>query len=370
MTKRILFICNESVTVVNFRSELIRFLIRHSYVVDVLCADYRRIDDIRNTGVNNIHVVPFTNRGTNPFSLAKLKKQFIRVIKNVNPDIVFTFETKPNIVGARAAYKSGVKNIFSMVEGLGDPFMPTNLRGRVLRAIVTSMYKKALKHNKLVIFLNEDDKREFVRRKIINECQTLIVPGIGIDTKAILKTNGVPKEKKVMMLSRLTTNKGIEDYCKVAALVRRSRPDISFELYGDEQDIVAKDLSKYIDSGDINYCGYTNNPIETISKTRIYVSTSFYREGFPRTFLEAMALGKAIIATDTIGSRDAIKDGINGYMLHVHDVEAFASKIIEIIDDDKELRRIGDSSRSYCEEHFTSDKINAIILNHLESLNN
>lgn len=367
MSKKILLISNESVTVVNFRSELIKFLTNNDYIVDVLCADYRRIEDIKKTGVNNVHVVPFTNRGTNPFALAKLKRQFIKIIKDINPDIVFTFETKPNIIGASAAYKAKVKNIVSMVEGLGNPFMPTNFKGKVLRVIVSNMYKRALKHNKLVVFLNEDDKKEFINRKIVNEQQCLVIPGIGIDTNSITKVNDIPKDKKVMLLSRLTANKGIDDYCKVASLVRKTRPDISFELYGDEQDIVAKDLAKYIDSGDVSYYGYTNNPIETIAKARIYVSTSFYREGFPRTFLEAMALGKPIIATDTIGSRDAIKEGINGYMLHMHDIEAFAKKIIEIIDDEEELKRIGNSARKYCEEHFNSDVINGILLEHLNA---
>ena len=367
MSKEILLICNESINVVNFRSELINYLANNDYIVDVLCADYRRIEDIKKTGVNSVHVVPFTNRGTNPFALLKLEKQFIKVIKSVNPDIVFTFQAKPNIVGAKAAYKCHVKTIVSMVEGLGNPFMPTNFKGKMLRSLVSRMYKRSLKHNDLVIFLNEDDKLEFINRKIVEDTHSLIIPGIGIDTK-LIKQSAFSNEKIVMMLPRLTANKGIIDFCEIASLVRKQRKDIIFELYGDEQDIVAKDLAKYIDAGDVNYYGYTNNPIETIARSRIYVSTSFYREGFPRTLLEAMALGKPIIATDTIGSKDAIKEGINGYLLHTHDVDAFVNKILEIIDDVHELKRIGESARKYCEANYDSDKINAIILKNLELL--
>ena len=368
MSKRVLFICNESINVVNFRSELINYLSDHDYIVDVLCADYRRIEDIKKTGVNSVHVVPFTNRGTNPLSLIKLEKQFIKVIKSVNPDIVFTFQAKPNIVGAKAAYKCHIKNIVSMVEGLGNPFQPSNFKGKVLRFVVSNLYKKSLKHNKLIIFLNEDDKQEFIKRKIAKDEQAIVIPGIGIDTHKVLKVNEIPKDKRVMMLPRLTANKGVIEYCEIASLVRKQRKDIIFELYGDEQDIVAKDLADYIDAGDINYYGYTNDPIGTIAKCRIYVSTSFYREGFPRTLLEAMALGKAIVATDTIGSKDAIKDGVNGYQLHMHDVDGFVKKIIELIDDEKELKRIGDSARMYCEEHYDSNEINAIILDKLNNL--
>lgn len=368
MSKKVLFICNESMNVVNFRSELIKYLIVHNYSVDVLCADNERTDEIKQIGVNDIHVVPFTHRDINPFSLIKLKKQFGRVIKEVKPDIVFTFQAKPNIVGADVAYRCGVKNVVSMVEGLGNPFNPTNFKGKILRMIVARMYKKSLKHNKLVFFLNEDDKKEFADRKIVNETQSLVIPGIGIDTNAIKPSNNNSNNKKVIMLSRLTANKGIEDYCKIASLVRKTRPDILFELYGNEQDVSVEDLAKYITPGDVLYYGYTKNPVEAIKNAIIYVSTSFYREGFPRTLLEAMALAKPIIATDTVGSKDAIKDGINGYMLHMHDVDAFAKKILEIIDDEKELKRIGESARKYCEEHYNSDKINSIIFNALESL--
>ena len=369
MSKKILLICNESMNVVNFRSELIRFLIDYNYSIDVICSDNKRIDEVKQIGVDNVFVVPFTHRDTNPFSLLKLKEAFMKIIKRVNPNIVFTFQAKPNIVGARAAYKCGIKNIVSMVEGLGNPFSPTNLKGRLLRIIVSNMYKKSLKHNKLVIFLNEDDKKEFIDRKIVKENQTLVIPGIGIDTKSISPDNSIPEDKKVTMLSRLTANKGIEDYCKVAAKVRQSRPDISFELYGNEQDVSEKDIEKHIINGDVKYLGYTKNPVKTIRTATIYVSTSFYREGFPRTLLEAMALSKPIIATDTVGSRDAIKDGVNGYQIHIHDVDAFAKKILEIIDDEKELKRIGESARKYCEERYNSGKINSIILEHLEALN-
>ena len=368
MSKRILFICNESNNVVNFRSELIKFLISNDYLVDVICADDRRVSDIKKTGVDNVFVGNFTNRETNPFALAKLKKQFIKIIKDTKPDIVFTFQAKPNIVGASAAHKCKIKNIVSMVEGLGNPFQPENFKGKVLRTVVSNMYKNALKHNKLVIFLNEDDKQEFLKRKIVKDNQTLVIPGIGIDIKAIAYNKNFINNKKVVMLSRLTANKGIIDYCKVANLVRKTRPDISFELYGDEQDIVAKDLLEYIKSGDIKCCGYTNSPMEVIADSTLYVSTSFYREGFPRTILEAMALGKPIIATDTVGSKDAIKDGVNGYILHMHDIDAFASKNISLIDDEQEMKRIGDSARKYCEDNYNSDVINAILLEHLNNL--
>lgn len=368
MSKKILLICNSSDTVVNFRSDLIKRLIDNEYTVDVLCSDDERNERIKALGVNSIYVIPYSSRGTNPFSFLNLKKSFSSAIKRIKPDIVFTFAAKANIVGASAAHKCKIKHIASMVEGLGDPFQPTSFRKHIVRIIVSWLYKQSMKHSGLVIFLNKDDKNEFIKRRIVNDSKSIVIPSIGIDTKSIVMSKKDDSNKRVIMLSRLIASKGIMDFCKTASLVREKRKDITFELYGKEQDIKIKDLQPYINRGDIKYCGFTNNPIETIASATIYVSTSFYREGFPRTFLEAMAVGTPIIATNTIGSRDAIINNETGYLVDIHDIETIAHIILEIIDNKEELIRISNSARKYCEEHFNSDSINDNILKSIESL--
>ncbi len=362
VSKKILLICTGSDAVVNFRSELISYLMNKGFDVDVLASDNKREKDIKKLGVN-FFFVPFSNRDKNPFQFRKIEKGFRKAIRESKPDIVFTFQLKPNLFGTRAAKKEKVKHIYSMIEGLGDPFQPSNFKGKVIRYLITKMYKSSLKSAEKVFLLNEEDKQECLVRKIINEKQGVIIHSIGIDMNKYEPLEDLPSEKKVLYLSRLIKNKGIYDYCEIARKVHKVRPDIIFELCGDESsEIQRKDLLPYINEGSLVYNGFLKNVNETIKSARIYLSTSF-REGFPRTLLESMALKKVIIASNVIGNKDGVINNKTGYLLPVHDINAFTEKIIQIIDNDELLKQLGNNAYSFCKEHFQSDIINEQICN-------
>lgn len=358
---KILLICNESNSVINFRRELINFLIKNKNDISVIAGDECRRDEIEKLGVN-FYYVPFNNRGKNPFELIKTKTKFVNVIKNIKPDTVFTFQIKPNILGACAAHKCHIANLYCMIEGLGDPFQPTNIKGKILRKIVCILYKHSLKHAKKVFVLNGDDKKELIARRVAKDGKMIVIPGIGIDTTIYVPEYNLPKDKKVLMLARLIKNKGIFDYCEIAREVRKTRPDIVFELYGEESQLKKNDIQVYIDDGSIFYGGFNNNVSDLIKNSRV-LSSSSYREGFPRVILEGMALGRAVIATDTVGNKDAVVDGKTGYLVPMHDIKTFANKIIEIIDNDELLIKLGMNGRKICEEKYDSKIINDIIYN-------
>ena len=299
--------------------------------------------------------------------MVSTKNYFKRIINFVKPDIIFTFQLKPNIFGALAGKKAGVP-ILSMVEGLGDPFIQKKKRfGKIITFVVTKLYRKAFKYVSKVFFLNDDDKLEFLNRKIVKEEQIIVIPGIGIDTKNYKFASTFPNEKKVVNLSRLLINKGIEDYCKIASLVHEKRPDIVFDLYGSEGQLTVGDLSKYLSKNIINYKGYTEKPEEVIVNSRIVVSTS-YREGFPRVIMEAMALGRPTIAFDTVGTNRAVSDGETGYLIKDRNLEQFANRIIELIDDEQKLSELGNNARNYCVEHLDSNIVNKKIVSVIEKL--
>lgn len=359
MKKKILLICNESNTVINFRKELINFLISKENDVYLIAGDSFREQEIELLGVTFI-CIPFSNRSINPFGIMKMKKAFANAIKDIKPDIVMTFQIKPNVIGTKAAFNLGIKNIYSMVEGLGDPFQPKNFKGKIIRWIVCRLYKSAFKKTKKVFFLNNDDKNELINRRLITEDKVIVIPGIGINTKLYNPDYNLPKEKKVLKLARLIKNKGIFDYCEIARLVRQSRPDIVFELYGEESQLTKKDLQEYIEDGSIIYGGFSKDATSIIKEARILVSSS-YREGFPRVILESMALGKMVIATNTVGNKDAVIDGETGFLLPIHDIKSFAEKIIEVIDDNELIIKLGINARKKCEECYDSLFINNII---------
>lgn len=363
--KRILMICNESNTVINFRKELILFLREKKYDVTVIVADNNRVDDIAKLNVSVV-TVPYNNRSKNPFSFISLKRKFCRVIMNIKPDIVFTFQAKPNMIGALAARKSGIAEVYSMIEGLGDPFQPKTFKERIIKIIVSFLYRKSLKASKRVFFLNEDDCNEFVVNNIVSKDKCLVIPGIGIDLKNYLFEQNIANNKRVLILSRLLKNKGILDCCEIAKLVKRRRPDIDFYIFGDEANIKASDLSEYINAGTIIYKGFTKDVKKEILDSRVVLSCSF-REGFPRIFLESMAIGRVVVASDVIGNRSAIVNGVTGFLLPSHNISAFADTIISIIDDEELLKKIAYQARKVCEEKYCSDIVNMTILKEIQA---
>ena len=356
--KMILLICNKTYTVINFRKELILFLKAHGYRVAVIASDDERKDAILELGVD-FYCVPYDNRSMNPFAMMRTESAIRRRVAEIKPDIVFTFQIKANTLGVMAAKKAGVTSIFSMVEGLGDPFQPQSLVGKMAKPFVRSIYKNALKNTQKVFFLNDSDAKSMQAMGIVDAKKTVVIPGIGIDTRTYPYSEILAKEKRVIVLSRLAKSKGILECAAVAKKVHETRPDILFEIYGKEGDLIEEDLSPY--GKDIAYRGFTTNPQEPLRDSRILLSCS-YHEGFPRTILEAMALGRVSVVSDVIGNRDAVKDGVTGYLIPARDIDGFARKIIEIIDDDALLLRLGKQAREMCVKEHDSEIINARIL--------
>ncbi len=364
--KKILLICNDSNSVINFRKELIFALQNANYDVYVIAGDDEREMDINKLGVK-FYSANFENRSLNPISFLKTKKYFRIIINKVKPDIVFTFQIKPNIIGCKVASKANVKKIFAMVEGVGDAFRNKTIKQKIIRFIVTKLYKKSLKNVNKVFFLNEENIKLFTEQKIINSNKIIHIPGIGIDTTSYNPTFKLSKNKNVVKLARLIKEKGIFEYCELARLVRKKDASINFYLFGKESEIKESDLKEYIDEGTIIYGGYSKDVASIINNARLMVSCSVYGEGFPRTILEAMALGRPFLGYDIVGNRDAVVNNITGYLFKPNDINALSDKIIKIIDDDDLLIKLGKNSRNICVEKYDSKIINDKIIKSLEN---
>lgn len=355
----ILLICNKSNEVISFRKELIIFLTKKMHKVFVIASDDTRAQDIESLGATFI-CTKYNNRSKNFFSFRVLKNRFYKVIKTINPDIVFTFQAKPNVFGSSACKKAKCKNVYCMVEGLGEVFSnQKGIKNKLLIKAMCVLYKRAFKYAKKVFFLNQDDIEEMIHKyHTLTDEKAVLIHSIGIDTKQYLPVKELPENKNVVLLSRLLINKGIYDYCQVASLVKSKRSDITFHLYGEESQIKKEDLKQYIDDDIITYHGYTKDAKQVMSNASIIVSLSKYREGFPRILLEAMALAKPIIATNNVGNKDAVKDNENGYLVPIGSNKLFADKICSLIDDNRKMVMFGENGRKICEQYFDSNIIN------------
>ncbi len=356
---KILLLCCTSNSVLTFRKGLIKALREKDCSVDVCTFDDEYKSQILDLGVG-FHCVSDKNRSLNPFKVLSLKNRYCKVIKEVKPDIVFTFMLKPNTFGVLAAKKAGAKKIFSMVEGAGDVFINSGLKWKIIRKCVCHLYKKAFKNSQKVFFLNNDDKAEFISRKLVKEEQCETVRGIGVDLD-YFTYKPIKNRNVFLMVARMLKTKGIFEYCECARLVKKKYPDATFNYLGAEGTVKIADIQEYIDDGSINYLGTTDDVRPYYEDCVAYVLPS-YREGMPMSIMEAEAVGRAIIATDVNGCRDTVVDGSNGFLVTLGDYTAMAEKVIWCIEHPEETEFFGVNARKYAEENFDQKKINVGIL--------
>ncbi len=353
--KKILLLCNESSTVKNFRIELIKKFQKEGYCVGVCAFDDTYKDLIKALDVD-FFSINGSNRSLNLFEFLKQSKSYKKLIKEYKPDIVFTFMLKPNTIGVQAAYKSGVKNIYSMVEGAGDVFINNSLKWKIIRKIVCLLYKKAFKYSKKVLFLNADDKQEFIDRKLVKEKQCEIIHGIGVDLEHF-SYKPIKNYKTFLMVARMLKTKGIFEYCKCARIVKQKYPEAQFNYLGGEGTVTLSDIQEYIDDGSINYLGTTTD-VRPYLENALLLLLSSYREGLPMSIMEAESVGRAIITSNGVGCKDTVIDGYNGFICEKGDYHTMAEKVIWCIEHPQEVELMGKNARKFAEDNFDSEKIN------------
>ena len=357
--RKILLICGSSQTVINFRMGLIKTLLEKDFTVSVVALDGDYKDDIVAKGVE-FFCVNVQNRSLNPFGMKKLQNQYLKIIRQVQPSIVFTFMLKPNIFGVSAAKKAGVKKIFSMVEGAGDVFIKKGLKWKIIRFVVCSMYRKSFQKTNKVFFLNNDDKSEFIARNLINDDKCEKIPGIGVDTE-YFAYKPIKNYQTFLMIARMLKTKGIIEYCKAARIVKQRYPEAIFNYLGEEGTIKIADIQGYIDDESINYLGTTKDVRPYLEDSTALVLPS-YREGMPMSIMEAESVGRGIITSNTIGCKDTVIEGYNGFLIECGDYKTMAEKIIWCIEHPQETVHFGLNSRKFSVDKFDKDKINEKIL--------
>lgn len=353
-------IANTSETVMNFRRHLIGQLKDRGHQVTVIAGDAERKRDIEALGVT-FYCVEQDNRSLDPFAMLRYKKKISRLLREQQPDVVMTFQMKPNTFGVYAARKAGVPKIFSMVEGAGDVFMKNSLKWRLVRFAACVLYRAAFRNCEKVLFLNKDDVEEFVGRRLVRREKSVLVHGIGVDLERF-SHKPLHNHKTFLMVARLHREKGVLEYCQCARLVKSRYPDARFLLLGAEMDITAEDLRQY---PEVEYLGCVEDVRPYLEASSVVVLPS-YREGLPMSLMEAEATGRAVITCMTIGCKETVRDGYNGFLVPAKDAEALAEKCMYFLENPQKVAQMGENSRRFAQEHFDQKKINAQILSVME----
>ena len=366
--KKILVIASNTKMFFNFREDLVKEFISHGYKVSVIVPETGFKEQFLRLGAKEI-VVSMNKNTISIFKNLSYLKRLKAVIKKENPNIVFSYTIKPIIFGSLAAHANKIENIYSMVTGLGHLYeKDVSFKTKIIRFICGNLYRFVFRYNKKIIFQNQDDINEVIKRHYVKIDKCALVSGSGVNMNKFKKTS-LPSENVFIMVSRVLKSKGVMEYFEAAKMVKDIYPKTRFIYIGridkTSYAINYNDLKPYIDSNIVEYIPETDNVYKYLKLARIYVLPSYYREGIPRASLEALATGKAIITTDSIGCREVI-NGKNGLLVKPKDVNDLKEKMIYMIEHHKEVEKMGQESYNYCQERFDVSIVNKKMLEILE----
>ncbi len=357
---KIMIVSAKNKTVFNFRGDLIRDMIHHGNEIYVTGPNQDFVEDILALGVNQFYEIPSVKDNTSIINDLQYYRRLLNTIQEIKPDILFSYNIKPVIYGSLAAHVCKVPHIYAMVTGLGRVYTSDGIKTRLLRVITKTLYKQAFRSCEKVIFQNGDDLAEMVKGGYLPKSKTVVVNGSGVNMERFKKTP-LPKDPVFLMVGRIIKEKGVIEFCEAAGKLKNDHPDVKCILLGGYDTsigaISADDLKNFIEKGIIEMPGEVKDPFGFYEQSSVFVLPSYYREGLPRTILEAMACGRPVITTDWVGCREPIDDGENGYLVPIKDSEALYKKMV-LLCDTKKAQSMGDKAYKKCLEKYEVSIIN------------
>lgn len=367
---RISIIGNQAFSLLNFRGLLIAEMAAKGADVFSLAPDY---DEGTRAAIRALGAEPvdfsLSRTGMNPVRDAADIARLISLLRRLKPDITLAYAIKPVIYGTLAAWLARVPRRFAMIEGLGYVFTPPEgvepLKRRALRGAASILYTAALKHARMVFFLNKDDIDEFSKKRLVPPQKILLLGGIGVDLDYWSPAPPLMKPVTFLLAARLLREKGIVEYAEAAHIIKRKYPNTRFILLGEIDtnpgSICQSNVHQWTAQAILEWPGHVQDIRPWLRQTSVYVLPS-YREGVPRSTQEAMAMARPIITTDAPGCRETVVDGENGFLVPVRDAKALAEAMERFIMQPEMIEKMGNASRKIAVERFDVHKVNRLIL--------
>lgn len=373
---KIIMIGTVASSFLGFRADLIKSLLKQKHTVYAFTSEYSK--EQLNL-IESLGAIPITyelNRGgMNPLADAKATYALSKKIKEIAPDLVFSYFSKPVIFGTLAAKIAKVPRVIGMLEGLGYTFteQPEGLskKAQLIKSIQVLLYKIALPQLDNIIFLNPDDPKDLLEAYHIKVKKLDVLGGIGLDLD---EYNYQPIETidspiSFLFIGRMLKEKGIHDFVAAAKIVKQSYPNVQFTVLGaiDSSNpgaLQQSELDRLVSLNIINYPGQVDDVQKWIADSHVFVLPS-YREGVPRSTQEAMAIGRAVITTDVPGCRETVVDGVNGFLVEKWNHQALAEKMIYFIEHPEEIKKMGYESYKIAQDKFDAHKVNKRLIDML-----
>jgi len=360
--RRVVLAANSSRNIVIFRSGLIRALKAEGYDALVVAPhDPHAEERLKQLDVERI-VVRIDRAGLNPFADLRLFLRYRRILQDQRPAAFLGFTIKPNIYGCIAARTLGIPAIAN-ISGLGTVFIK---RGPLL-ALVAALYRLALSRAAVVFFQNPDDLGLFVERRMVRVDQARLLPGSGIDLERFAPSPLPEGPPTFLLIARLLGDKGVREFVAAARQLRPEVPGARFQLLGplDEGNRTAirrHERDGWIAEGVVDYLGETDDVRPFVEQATAVVLPS-YREGLPRSLLEAAAMARPLIATDVPGCREVVGDGETGFLCRARDSSSLAAAMKRLAGLPAEARKaMGAAARQHVEAKFSETVVIAAYL--------
>ena len=334
--------------------------------VTIVTADTGKLKDIEAKGLKVINL-SMSRSGKNLLEELGTFRFLFSLYKREKPDVVHHVGMKTILWGTLAAKQAGVNGVVNAVSGLGGFFAEDN------KSIFAKMVPKVLRvsHNRenlLVIFQNNEDKELYVKNRIIKEEQARYIKGSGVDLKEFCYTpepvvnENSENKLRVILTARMIVEKGIFILAEAAEKLRSKYEDkVEFLLVGGIDDhpgaITKEQLDAVCDGKYIQWLGYRTDVKELLQSSHIVAFPSYYMEGLPKSLIEADAIGRPVITCNSVGCKEAVIDGYNGYLIPTKDVDALVEKLDILLSNAKLRQEMGRNSRAYAEENFSLDVV-------------
>jgi glycosyltransferase involved in cell wall biosynthesis len=364
---KILLVSSLASSLTRFRGDLIRDLRRRGHEV-AACAPEPDADTVARLHAEQVAVVatPLHRANISPLRDLAYLHRLRETIKREAPDVVLAYTPKPVVYSGVAARAFPSVRHYALISGLGYAFGTETLAQRLLNPVMATLYRMGLARSKGVIFQNPDDRRLFIERGLVEAERAVLVHGSGVDTDAFALLNQ-PPTPTFLLMARLIPEKGVREYVEAARRLKSRAPEARCLLAGWIEPrrgaITAAELDAWRAEGIIEYLGSLEDVRPAIARASVYVLPSYYREGVPRSVLEAMSMGRAVITTDMPGCRETVVDGVNGFLTPPRDSSALAARMEQFARVPALAARMGLASRRIAEDRFAVTKINRDMLN-------
>lgn len=362
-SKVILFVVNAPEFFLSHRLPLAVAAKAKGFEVHVASAAGPDVDNIEAEGFKH-HVIPFARSGQDPFNELKTLIHLIGLFKVIKPDLVHLITIKPVLYGGIAARVTGVKSVVSAVSGLGTVFLASSKMAKLRKLLVTRLYRAAFKQKQLaVIFQNPDDKETLLNIDALQPPQTRIIRGSGValaDYPFISEPTG---KFVVVMAARLLKDKGVFEFVEAARILCQRGIELEMRLIGSPDpgnltSVTDQDLKCWSEEKCVSLLGFRKDIAAQYAAANIVCLPS-YREGLPKSLVEAAACGRAVITTNVPGCRDAITPSVTGLLIPAKSSVALADAIQKLLENPELRKQMGTAGRKLAEDDFSIENISS-----------